>query len=397
MNFKSLKAVFAAAALALGLAGCAYNQQHIHIETDILDATGVPLQEHFNHEALTSDFAQSCDVKEDMRSENVRRPLDRNTPDYFQKQDNRLVYTSPRLSDSQLDQVERLVRDIPPHLQDLFYMHGGVWVFSRDSLVEAIPHYGDPRYEDDDGINPFYESYSGLFTDQERRLYLPFHIGDVRKRTVDGETVRNVSYHPLRTNKYRTLHHEFGHFLDLILGLEYGEREHRGRTHHFVETDAFIEAFDRDMHEIAGKVRSGRMSITSYAYFLPETFEGQHIGGDHDNIIRAKRELMAGIWAELMGEGGSGTNFRANFPNLYALLEYTDNMIRQSYEANAPQCEHGFDGHSTDTLSTPAGFRFSTSGAPQLNNEERSERQRQSTEEDDRQHPTKPNIRIRPH
>lgn len=391
----SLTRAFSAAALVLFLTGCAHNS--VNIRDEIGTTTGVPLQDHFNTAALIQDTTQSCYAKENMRADNVRRHVFNSTPDAFKKKGNDLVILSPKLSDSQRREAQRLVADIPDHLQDLFYMHGGVWVFTRDSLVEALPVFGQDRYEDENGINPFYESYSGLYIDNERRLYMPFNIGDVRERTVNGETFKDIRYYPLRTNKYRTLHHEYGHFLDSILGQEYVEREHRGRTHHFVETDAFKEAFDKDMKALHDKIRRGQINTSSYSYFLPATYDGEAYGGEHTNLIRAKKELLAGVWAELMGEWSRSTNMEGNFPTVYALLEYANQTIKDNYEQRANQCDYTQDGSATSPDSSAVGA-LSTKSAPSRSGpmDPEADRERMRWEES-QQHPTKPHIRIEPH
>lgn len=393
----SLTRIFSAAALVAFLASCASTS--VDIRKEIGTTTGTPLQDHFNTAALVQDTTQACYEKQEMRDDNVRRHVFRDTPDAFKKKGNDLVIMSPRLSDSQVREANRLVADIPDHLQDLFYMHGGVWVFTRDSLVEALPRYGDSRFEDDDGINPFYESYSGLYIDNERRLYMPFNIGDVRTKTVNGEEVKDVRYYPLRTNKYRTLHHEYGHFLDSILGLEYTEREHRGRTHHFVETDAFKEAFDKDMRALHSKIRRGEINREAYSYFLPATYGGEAYGGEHTDLIRAKKELLAGVWAELMGEWSRSTDMQSNFPTVYALLEYANQTIKDNYEQRAQQCDYSRDGQATDPATGDGvNLRLSTKSAPERNGpmDSGAERERMRWEES-KQHPAKPHMRVHPH
>lgn len=334
--FNKLMLVFAAAvALVFALPIHNGNSDTPLPETDPVTEEVQDLSTIFNRAALENNYSRSCEEKSGMRAGQVEPPSQESTPDAFQQRLTRTTYYSPSLTDEHRAEAATISASMEDFQENLFFMHGGTWVFTEHSLVEALPEYDDVVKTDpstgDITSYPYYEDYVGLYRNHERRLYVTFSIGDVTTSQEDGTIVKSIAFRDVAAPAQSTADHEYGHFLDHIIGTYYlqGSAENADR---FSSTDLFQQAYLEDVAHII----AGGYSTSDISYYLPTHFANEAAGGDHEDIGRARKEAFAELWSEATGTGDQSIQNR--FPRSFALTQEIQNILQDSHQENATQC-----------------------------------------------------------
>ena len=289
----------------------------------------------FNSRSLENNYGRSCQDISAMRDAQVEPPSQASTPDAFRQRLARTTYYSPHLTTEHRTEAQTISMDLDDYQESLLFMHGGSWVFTEHSLVEALPDYDDVVKTDpvtgDITSYPYYEDYVGLYRSHERRLYVTFGIGDVSTTQENGTLIKSVAFREPAGTAISTADHEYGHFLDHIIGTYYLQGS-EADTPRFSSTDLFTQAYLADVAHIM----VGGYATSDISYYLPAHFADEVLGGDHEDINRARQEAFAELWSEVTGSGDNDIQNR--FPQSYALTQEINEIMQNAYEQNGTKC-----------------------------------------------------------
>ncbi|MCB9991129.1 MAG: hypothetical protein H6867_07085 [Rhodospirillales bacterium] len=301
----------------------------------------------FNRQAVAETYAISCDMRDFVREASYRTPSRRYTSDDFRGGSaNITAIYSPHLSAEDRLKAEQFLDTIPGHVGDLFYKQGGVFVFTSQSLAEALPGYAD--HKDKHGNYPYQNNYVGLYRGNEKRVFVTFGLANIEK-TDDGFEIKG--YRPYGGNKIGVFHHELGHYIDDMLGgLGRKERtsdpndilQHLQAHRHddrFTDTAAFREALEADFEELVKKPHAD-YALKFRSYFLPDSYKGTKLYGQKDSWDDTGSEVFAELWSEVHGYGTYDLAYY--FPRTYQIVKDVDRELRQIYEQNKRECEQQF-------------------------------------------------------
>ncbi len=279
----------------------------------------------FNHRAFARQYALSCGQATWQRGLMVVTPHPNRTTFDFRGDGYGLAVFSPHLNDAQKAQAERMIREMPPHIYDIFYNRGGVFVFTKKSLIEALPHMkGTTDHKAD---NPYYSRYIGLYQTNLRRAYITFGVMDVRQQ---GDGTETLHHRLLFGSQEHTFYHEIGHFMDRKLGRIGRPLSSFSPNRRFSGSEAFVDAIERDMAAFMEAQRP-KWLIDRLSHYLPAHYKGREVGGGHDRLESFQGEVFAELWAELHGH--SRRNLRSHFPHAFAIVQEVDRILQETYES----------------------------------------------------------------
>lgn len=244
----------------------------------------------FNMPALQAAYALSCDAQAHMRLKNIPPPHFEGRPREFANPENALVVYSPHFTPRQRQLAEKIFASVPSYALPIARRGGAVYVFTRRSLVEAVPGLA---VEDS-----WFEDY-GLYMAVEKRLYIPFEKGVNIRRQADG-TYAAGHYVPSQREPFRIVNHETGHLIDALLGvysLESANAEGESRLSNRAD---FQQALRHDLGALLKRKLSAAQT-QRLGYYLPSTYEGMTLGGAQGSEQRLRREVFAELWAETQG------------------------------------------------------------------------------------------------
>lgn len=286
------------------------------------------LESSFDMPALSASYALPCDQRARTRATAIPPPHFPGRPAVFSNEAQSLVVYSPYLSPAQRATAERLIASVPAHVLPLAYVQGAVYVFTRRSIVEAVPALA----VEDSWFGDF-----GLYMAVERRLYFSFEKGDGLTRQPDG-TYQAQRFIPSQREPFRIINHETGHLVDSLVG-EYS-RHSRGddgdsRLSNRVD---FITALRSDFARLAaGQSSLSQTRIKRLGYYMPRHFEGVAFGGLHLSEQRARREIFAELWAE--AQGYDSNKISRAYPDAFTMVKAINQFLKTQYEAGAGLCE----------------------------------------------------------
>ena len=93
----------------------------------------------FDMKGLSESYALPCDKQASLRVSYIPPAYFPGRPAEFSNDSKSLVIYSPHLTRSQRHTAERLIESVPAHVWPLAYLRGAVYVFTRRSIVEAVP------------------------------------------------------------------------------------------------------------------------------------------------------------------------------------------------------------------------------------------------------------------
>lgn len=298
----------------------------------------------FNLGAVTQSYKTSCEAREKMRDFRILEPANLDTPYYFQTHGSGIALLSPALDEKERAEAEELIGSIPPHIFDLIYSKGGVFVFTRDSLLEAVPQYGENTDSKDLAGNPFADRYIGLYRSSERRMFVTYYIYK------EDEESGVPFLTPVVDNKKSTTHHEIGHFMDHMLGeislsswldptrrLSVYADSYNMSYPRYSDSEEFKTAYYADLDKLAA--RAPDLDLKRYNHYLPQSHQGVDLQGEHKTMDRARSEAFAELWSEAQGAYDS-TPLRSFFPETFRLIERLDKALQSAHEYYGRQCDY---------------------------------------------------------
>ncbi|GEM_PF-3563824 len=293
------------------------------------------LSASFNRQAVADVYEKSCSVRDAERKYKIdRHHFSLRTPSYFWPRGTELALFSPRLTPEQVKDSQAVLDSLPRHVMDLFYPLGGVALFPRDTVVEAIPSFGGIKKN---GRFPYYQSVIGVYFDSNKRVHMTFNTAIVEKR--DGKAIVK-GYRPVTDDKFMVFHHETGHFIDDVLGelgssfWEFGQTE-------FSDREEFVRALKQDLDDLAIANLSYKELIPR-SYYLPKEHNGVKLYGQHDSAEVLRGEVFAGLWAEVQGH--SNYDLKKILPRTFKLVNDVNADLKRPHAAYGSEC--GYKGYT---------------------------------------------------
>jgi len=282
----------------------------------------------FNMQELSRSYALSCEEQAARRHANIPPPYFPGRPREFRNEPDALAVYSPYLTGPERETAQRLFASVPKYALPIAWRGGAVYVFTRRSIVEAVPALA---VEDN-----WFEDF-GLYMEVERRLYLPFEKGEGIKKKPDG-TYAARRFVPSRRDPFRIINHETGHMIDSMLG-EYSlnSRGEDGKYRLSNRPD-FLAAMRADLARLASGNRPISIErIRKLGYYMPRAFEGVKLGGIQPTEQRARREVFAELWAEVQGYN-SNLLYRA-YPDTFKAVKAIADFLKAQDAAAPLRCD----------------------------------------------------------
>ena len=279
----------------------------------------------FNVAKLRAAYALSCPAQREMRLQNIPPPHFEGRPQAFANPDNALVIYSPYFTAQQRKLAEKLFASVPPYALPIADRGGAVYVFTRRSLVEAVPGLA---VEDS-----WFEDY-GLYMAVEKRLYMPFEKGVNIRRQSDG-TYAARHYVPSQREPFRIINHETGHLIDALLGvysLDSANDEGESRLSNRAD---FQKALRHDLGALLKRNMSAAQT-QRLGYYLPYKYEGMTLGGAQRSEQRVRREIFAELWAET--QGYDSNNLSDAYPRTFQVVKKIMEFLKDQHERAPHTC-----------------------------------------------------------
>ncbi|MEZ0259750.1 MAG: hypothetical protein ACAH80_01995 [Alphaproteobacteria bacterium] len=280
----------------------------------------------FDMEELTRGYALPCDAQRAERRRNIQPPYFPGRPDSFKNDMAALVIYSPHLTAEQRQKAEQLFAGVPSYALPLVWRGGGVYVFTRRGIVEAVPALA---------VESEWFGDLGLYMEVDRRLYLPFEKGVGLKRQRNGDFAAE-RWVPTDRDQPRAINHETGHIIDAMLGrYSRGSRAADGRTRLSNRSD-YMDAFNSDLARLTSQRRPIPIErIRKLGYYMPRSYKGFRLGIQEDQ--RARREVFAELWAE--AHGHDKNKLSAAYPDTFKVVKALAEFLK-TQDAVAPvKCE----------------------------------------------------------
>ncbi len=279
----------------------------------------------FNMKELKAAYALSCPAQTDMRLKNIPPPHFDGRPKAFSNPDNALVIYSPYFTTQQRKLAEKLFASVPVYALPIAYRGGAVYVFTRRSLVEAVPGLA---VEDS-----WFEDY-GLYMAVEKRLYMPFEKGvNIRKQS-DG-TYAARHYVPSQREPFRIVNHETGHLIDALLGVYSLDSANDEGESRLSNRSDFQQALRHDLGALLKRNMSAAQT-QRLGYYLPSTYEGMTLGGMQRSEQRVRREVFAELWAET--QGYDSNNLSNAYPRTFQIVKKIMEFLKAQHESASHNC-----------------------------------------------------------
>lgn len=284
----------------------------------------------FNSQALADTYAQSCAQKMVSRADRTPDAADHKAPAYFQKSDGKWTYYSPFLTPQNREEAQNMVRQVPPHLKNIIFSEGSSFVFTRRSVVEAMPSLLSQ--------NPVYwTEASAMYYAPDKRMTVTFAkaIGGLSPQTNEFEVFK---YEEKNGRPENSLYHEMGHMVDDIAGDYSNANDPETRI---TSTPSMIAAYEQDVRHFKNLWRGNAPPevIRDVSYLLPATYNSAPIGGDHKDMETARREAFAESFAQIHGH--NKRNARLYLPRTYKYAKSVDTMLRRQYRQSGIDCQFG--------------------------------------------------------
>ncbi len=279
----------------------------------------------FNMKELQAAYALSCPAQMDMRLQNIPPPHFEGRPQAFANPDNGLVIYSPHFTAQQRKLAEKLFASVPPYALPIAHRGGAVYVFTRRSLVEAVPGLA---VEDS-----WFEDY-GLYMAVEKRLYMPFEKGVNIRQQSDG-TYAARHYIPSQREPFRIVNHETGHLIDALLGvysLDSANDEGESRLSNRAD---FQQALRHDLGALLKRNMSAGQT-QRLGYYLPYKYEDMTLGGMQKSEQRVRREIFAELWAET--QGYDSNNLSNAYPRTFQVVKKIMEFLKVQHEHAPHTC-----------------------------------------------------------
>lgn len=280
------------------------------------------LSETFDTASLKQSYALSCEAQKKMRAENIPPAHFPNRPAGFQNPNNELVIYSPHFTPQQRKLAEKLFASVPSYALPIAFRGGAVYVFTRQSLVEAVP---------DLAVEQEWFSDYGLYMAVEKRLYLPFERGVDLTLQRDGK-YRARTYVASQREPFRITNHETGHLMDAMLGAYSRDSVGADGDSRLSNRADFQIALRQDLQALK-KRNLTRVQIQRLGYYLPDKYEGVTYGGSPKSEQRARREIFAELWAET--HGYDSNKLSAAYPSAFQVVKDIAAYLKQQHN-NAP-------------------------------------------------------------
>lgn len=272
----------------------------------------------FDEHKLQAAYALSCPAQKAMRLENIPPPHFAGRPQAFANPDHDLVIYSPYFTAQQRKLAEKLFASVPPYAQAIAYRGGAVYVFTRRSLVEAVPGLA---VEDS-----WFADY-GLYMAVEKRLYMPFEKG-VHIRKTAGGTYAARAYVPSQREPFRIVNHETGHLVDALLGVYSLDGIGADGEARLSNRADFQQALRHDLSALL-KRNMDAAQTQRLGYYLPSTYEGMTLGGAQKSEQRVRREIFAELWAE--AHGYDSNKLSAAYPRTFQIVRKVMEFLRDQH------------------------------------------------------------------
>ncbi|MBU0859514.1 MAG: hypothetical protein KJ667_06230, partial [Alphaproteobacteria bacterium] len=286
----------------------------------------------FNEAALQQQLALSCSAQQDMRRDNLLPPYFPGTPPAFENKAGALALYSPHLTNAQRKKAEDLFASVPDHVRAYGFRAGAVYTFPRRGIVEAVPGLSQDRD---------YYSDTGLYMAVQRTVFVPFEKGRV---VVDGKGMMSGrNWTPSLREPFRIINHESGHMIDDLIGDYSHDSLGDDGDHRLSNRKDFLRALEVDLRRLTGKNNKvPQREIQRLGYYLPDQFEGKHLGGLRDTVHRARREVFAELWAE--AQGYDSNKLSTAYPDAYKAVKDMNDYLKSLHDARPVRCVYGADG-----------------------------------------------------
>ncbi len=279
----------------------------------------------FNTASLEQDYALSCAGQASMRKANMPPPHFEGRPQAFANPDQGLMIYSPHFSPQQRALAEKLFASVPAYALPIAYRGGAVYVFTRRSIVEAVPALA---------VEEEWFSDYGLYMAVEKRLYLPFERGVNLARQHNGLYTAS-HYVPSQREPYRIVNHETGHLMDALLGGYSLDSVGADGDSRLSNRKDYQEALRQDLTALS-KQNMSRVQIQRLGYYLPYQYEGMIFGGMQKSEQRVRREIFAELWAQT--HGYDSNNLSAVYPRTFHVVQKIAAFLKQQHEKAPHHC-----------------------------------------------------------
>ncbi len=288
------------------------------VRAQAIDAT-------FDLQNLRAVYALACADQEKMRARNIPPPHFAGRPQAFANPDNQLVIYSPDFTAQQRDLAGKLFASVPPYALTMAYRGGAVYVFTRRSIVEAVPGLA---------VEDSWFSDYGLYMAVEKRLYMPFEKGVNITRQRDG-TYSARHYIPSQREPFRIVNHETGHLIDDLLGAYSRDSTGTDGQSRLSNRADYQEALRHDFGDLLKRNMSAAQ-LQRLGYYLPYEYEGMILGGMQKSEQRARREIFAELWAETHGYDSNGLS--RVYPRTFRLVGKMAALLKKEHERAPHHC-----------------------------------------------------------
>lgn len=288
-------------------------------------AAGQDITSTFNTAKLRQDYSLSCSAQQKLRQSNMPPPHFEGRPAGFANKDHSLKIYSPHFTPEQRALAEKLFASVPAYALPLAYRGGAVYVFTRRSIVEAVPALA---------VEPDWFSDYGLYMAVEKRLYLPFERG-VNVTRQPGGLYAAQYYVPSQREPFRIVNHETGHLMDAMLGAYSLDSTGEDGDSRLSNRRDYHEALRADLIDLL-KRRMSRAQIQRLGYYLPYKYDGMVFGGMQKSEQRVRREIFAELWAET--HGYDSNKLSAAYPRTFKVVREIAGFLKNQHEQTPHYC-----------------------------------------------------------
>lgn len=285
------------------------------------------INQTFDIKKLSASFALSCADQAALRHKSIPPAYFPGRPQAFSNDSESLVIYSSHLTRKQRQTAEKLIASLPPHIFSIAYQGGAVYVFTRRSIVEAVPALAVE--------NTWFKDF-GLYMSVERRLYFPFEKGEGVSQQRDG-TYKAQRFVPSQREPFRIINHETGHMIDNLLG-EYSLKSIGDDNNARLSNRAdFRAALTSDLTRLTSPTSPlSKEEIQRLGYYMPYEFKGKILGGMHPTAQRAHREIFAELWAEV--QGYDSNKLSRAYPDTFKIVKTINEFLKAQYDTAPASC-----------------------------------------------------------
>jgi hypothetical protein len=282
----------------------------------------------FKMHELSGSYALTCEAQAALRHGNILPAHFPGQPPEFRNDSEELVVYSPYLTAEQRQTVERLIASVPAYALPIAWRGGAVYVFTRHSIVEAVPALTVEK----DWFQDF-----GLYMQVERRLYVPFEKGEglTWKRGHRGYTV--YRWVPSKRDQFRVINHETGHMIDEMLGAYSLDSKGEDGQYRLSNRPDYLAATRSDLSRLTSPHSPlSLQKIRKLGYYMPPRFNGIRIGAQPTEQ-RARREVFAELWAEV--HGYDKNQLSRAYPDTFEVVKIFADFLKAQDAAAPVQCK----------------------------------------------------------